>query len=346
MMMIRSPVMMCNNSNNNSSRTGSLLVTVLICGWAFLTLFVQLRMIGRHSALPSSCDTPSRLDGVLPMETGTRDDTTAERPLSIYTSATNTTNASSIPLTDDNFFQLVDPDRRASCGLTKCFLHARASEHDDDDDDEGSLGYLVSSTTRCRNQMVKMRGGWDMALHIARAYGAKHLFRDAPYEVQLSDATVQALRRVAFGLDDEETYRYTASRPVVVQHVTRAPVDSEVFNPRHRPERWHRFTTERVVDDIAFAERVSAEVERALVMIRDHALCCRDFQYLVDPVGNFWWLDLDRCFSELHNYERRQQDECITHLHWVRTTVWQMVSNSTRDEGPQWKTFLKNHSVI
>ena len=185
-----------------------------------------------------------------------------------------------------------------------------------------------------------------MALHLESVYRAKQLFRHAPYEVQLSNATVQALRGIAFGFDDEKEYRYTATQPVVVQHVTRAPVHAQVFNPRYRPTRFYKFNEERVKDKVQFAEQVSNEVERALVMIRDHALCCRDFQYLLDPDGNFWWLDLDRCFSELHKFERTQQQECITHLHWIRKTAWQMVSNYTQIEGPAWKTFLKNHSVI
>eukprot|EP00977_Amphora_coffeiformis_P030193 scaffold45373_cov206-Amphora_coffeaeformis.AAC.1 len=194
--------------------------------------------------------------------------------------------------------------------------------------------------------MAKMQGGWDMALHIERVYRAKQLFRHAPYEVQLSNETVKTLRRIAFGFDDEKEYRYTAARPVVVQHVTRAPVDAKVFNPRFRPEQFHKYINERVVDKVHFAEQVSTEVERGLVMIRDHALCCRDFQYLLDPNGNFWWLDLDRCFSERHNFERKEQDVCISHLHWIRKMAWHMVSNYTGIAGPAWKTFLKNHSVI
>ena len=76
-------------------------------------------------------------------------------------------NVSSIPLTDENFFQLVDPHRQGVCGLFKCFLHSQTDER---------MGYLVSSTTRSTNQLAKMQGGWEIALHMERVYKAKQLY--------------------------------------------------------------------------------------------------------------------------------------------------------------------------
>ena len=184
-----------------------------------------------------------------------------------------------------------------SCGKKKCLFTLRT---------DPTIGYLVlSSDGDAESKLKKLTVAWLYAKHLEVHYNSKHLFLGGPKELKMSTEFADRLneanltRLAVNGVMSSKAPSFSKGI-VLAQKVRVAPKNSLLVGCErkfdHAVERLDEFVS--FIDDKKmfvknFEEQVA--VMRNVLNVKENRCLLRDFQVLVDTMGNINHIDLDRC---------------------------------------------------
>ena len=170
---------------------------------------------------------------------------------------------------------------------------------------------------------------WEMSNMIHDKYEAKHFLLDPPQQVEVSD-------ELAIRLDDlvNQPYiegtnltrglRFTNSRSLIVQKVTRAPSSVLYFGcasvNREMTKRELPKFVPSIRNNTLFHQNFAKEIERVRIILSENPHLSYDFQALIDTEGNLFHIDVEGYIRFAHGplkWFKRCRGECLHSLEKV-----------------------------
>ena len=193
----------------------------------------------------------------------------------------------------DSNMEILGPEPTGECGKFKCFFRVNSG-----------LGYLLAqdrtSETNWTQSMV-MAGNWQFGNYLETRFHQKHLMLGPPIERNISAKVATRLNsnllRVSYNYEPF-TSRYVAGT-LSIQPVQSAPKGSVLWgcNKRKRRTGPQRFQTllATVNDKEAFLLRIRQQLASLMKALRAEPCLLSDFQVIITPSGDIYWIDLDAC---------------------------------------------------
>lgn len=204
-------------------------------------------------------------------------------------------NKNSSQLQEIEFRQDMDliTSSRLECGHYKCFVPSLTDEQ---------IGYLVASN-HLHLDLAKLNESYNTAKWIERDFGAKHFYHDdPPFEIELPKKVQRKINQMAYWVVRGRLHRKFTNSPVfVVQKVIKAPEEVLLFGCvsqkiKHYVKEMEEFS--KIVckngsaDDFITNSEKSYAIAEKLFKTRP-ILFYQDFQVMIDPRGDYYYLDLD-----------------------------------------------------
>lgn len=184
----------------------------------------------------------------------------------------------------------LDLQKPVPCGSHKCMFPLKQQR----------VGYLVMQAGA--EVIERMRAAWFLGEFLRAGFHAKHLMLAPPKEVEISQTFASQLNSNIFHLSRNQTIgwsRYKAGT-ATVQKVALAPETSMLYKGDWR--RYNHFVLS-VENKTEFARRTELHLAICLDIVKKVRCLARDFQVFIDTEGNFYHLDLDRCFKAFEKNE-------------------------------------------
>ena len=187
----------------------------------------------------------------------------------------------------------------ANCGMFKCFFRSLSN---------ATLGYLIAAAYP---HYEPMKASWEYASQLSIKYRAKHLYLAPPVRVplpgddddnvtkrRLQAAVNQPLRRAA-NKSLYEGDHYFSDDWYAVQKVLRAPAPILTFGCCTCTAKMKALELaipsfrKYITNQTAFDEQLHHDRQVVAAALYGDETLWFDFQGMIDPMGNFWFIDLD-----------------------------------------------------
>ena len=207
---------------------------------------------------------------------------------------------------------------RIPCGKEKCFYTSKTSPNE---------GYLIARTSRSHasEKYERLVEGWQLATRLEREYHIPHFLVSPPTIVPVSDHLAALLNENLWyetqdlpvdqvGNKKKPKDRFPPFSQAYVQKVQVAPTPNLLLAcaPSNRPHferHLHQFLLN--VHPTKFMTNFSKNLNKTRELLTTEPCLMKDFQVLMDPEGDIYHLDFDRCF------QTRQVDETQTCLDYL-----------------------------
>jgi hypothetical protein len=215
---------------------------------------------------------------------------------------------------------------RIPCGKEKCFFVSSTGR---------KQGYLIARTSRTSDgseKFTRLVDGWDLATRLQQEYGIKHFLVSSPEIVPVSDHLAALLNRNLWfetqdlpvnqvGKKKKKLDRFPQFSQAYVQKVQVAPTPNLLLacahsNRPHFERHIHQFLLN--VHPKKFMTTFSKNLEKTRKLLVKEPCLMKDFQVLMDPEGEIYHLDFDRCFQ---TREVDETQECFDYLDEVESRI-------------------------
>lgn len=206
----------------------------------------------------------------------------------------------------------VDLTEMGSCGYDKCFFPSRSN---------ATIGYLLANSWSS-NVIEK---SIVVAKDLEARFNAKHFHValqrdqvDKPFREYLNTLVHQPSRALR-GEDMLPIFTMSHSKLIVIETVIKAP--AIFFFMRTYPSRCDNILAKvdeflaQVDRPTVFHEQLQREYDLLLRIWADNPVLVRDFQAMIDTVGNLYYIDLDGHIRQQHAAEKNGHGNVTTYYH-------------------------------
>jgi hypothetical protein len=246
-------------------------------------------------------------------------------------------------------WKFIDPSKAGTCGFNKCFFrshrnyvppaisrnkgHSSSSSPATKNEVQKyfDFGFLVAY----RQKKCNLTLGWEMANHLERTYGLQHLYDSPPETIPVTPRLVnftqnellpKVKNKFYVKISIEEFNRRLQGDKLSIdpsQHPDPTFQVQRVRIPKRRPvlewgDNRHRNRKCRnefpkflssISNKAAFSQKLLREIETLHKVLKKEPWIMKDFQVLVDQMGNIFHIDLDRKPVELPFSARKLEDK-------------------------------------
>ena len=186
-----------------------------------------------------------------------------------------------------------------------------------------------------------IQAGYNLAQNLTQQYGSKHFYMSPPMNLTVDKSLAKQLNQNLWS--EKRQYR--------LRNSTRFEEDEchlcakGTFGTHTQSFAWNTVLQTRVVETYAtkvsfrhvkssFLQRFQTNIQQQKSLIQSEPCLANDFQVLVDTRGNFFQLDLDRCFvpgtSIKQNITNEELTECLQAIDSIEKQVKKAISRKMK----------------